>query len=125
MVYQIGCHTAPNDGRWLRPLAKTTANCGLINPSFEAFAVAGRVLGWDFGVATTDRDGRAAMSLDTLNPKHGRHALRVVVPTATPLVFPFTSTHGTSQPNFFVSADAFSIVPMPDRFCVTRAALET
>lgn len=90
-VYQIGCHTDPPKENVLpsaRPAPPTTSNCGLVNPSFEEFAVVGRPLGWDFGDKTSRRDGRSAMLLDTRNPKHGRHSLRVIVPSATPLVFP-------------------------------------
>ena len=108
VVYQIGCHTEPSDDHWRQPLAPVTTNCGMINPSFEDFSIAGRPLGWDFGSATTDRDGRSTMLLDTFNPKHGRHALRVIVPTAVPLIFPFSSSEGHSlNPDGFVLKGGF------------------
>ena len=99
VVYQIGC-TTKGVGNVLpvaRPAAPVSTNCGLINPSFEEFAVVGRPVGWDFGqfahgVGVSGRDGRASILLTTSNPKHGRHALRVVVPTSTPLILPFSSS---------------------------------
>ena len=36
------------------------------------------------------RDRRASMSLDLIRPLHGRHSLRVVVPSVEPLVVPFS-----------------------------------
>ena len=46
----------------------------------------------NFGYSTSDRDGRSVMLLDTRDPKHGRSSLRVTVPTATPLLFPFSTS---------------------------------
>ena len=46
----------------------------------------------NFGYSTSDRDGRSAMLLDTRDPKHGRSSLRVTIPTATPLLFPFSTS---------------------------------
>ena len=79
VVYQIGCNTT------------VAENCGLLNPSFEHFAMAGNPRGWGLRYANDGRDGRAAMLLDTRNAVHGRHALRVVNPTAQPLVVPFSA----------------------------------
>jgi hypothetical protein len=93
VVYQIGCHTggAGNILPTERPRNPVTTDCGLINPSFEQFVIVGRPLNWDFGDLSSRRDGRSFMLLDTRDPKHGRHALRVVVPTPTPLVLPIAS----------------------------------
>lgn len=44
------------------------------------------------------------MLLTTTNPKHGRHALRVVVPTATPLIVPFSSEGMSSDVGLSVKA---------------------
>ena len=38
------------------------------------------------------------MLLDTRNPKHGRHALRVTVPTAAPLLFPLSTSFFSQGP---------------------------
>ena len=35
-------------------------------------------------------DPRADMALDTRAPQHGRHSLRVTVPSLQPMVFPFS-----------------------------------
>lgn len=97
VVYKLGCGIAPNDPL---PLADRvpTGNCGLLNPDFEHYAIAGKPLGWEFGYSTSTRDGRSAMLLDTRNPKHGRHALRVTVPTATPLFFPLSTSFFSQGP---------------------------
>ena len=46
----------------------------------------------NFGYSTSGRDGRSVMLLDTRDPKHGRSSLRVTIPTATPLLFPFSTS---------------------------------
>ena len=38
------------------------------------------------------------MLLTTNNPQHGRHALRVIIPSDTPLVFPVSSTTDVGLP---------------------------
>jgi hypothetical protein len=97
-VYQLGCHAAPwpwgcGDGDG------TPTGCGLINPDFEDFVIAGRSFGWGLALENDGRDARAAMALDLAQPQHGRHALRVVVPPSTePLVIPFSSPPNPQLP---------------------------
>ena len=59
---------------------------------------------WALVPGNDGRDRRASISLDLNQPLHGRHCLRVVVPTATPLVVPFSLPYGGAfglllQPN--------------------------
>eukprot|EP01043_Picozoa_sp_COSAG02_P032908 COSAG02_NODE_2218_length_9474_cov_25.098453_3_plen_571_part_00 len=79
VVYQIGCTTT------------VATNCGLLNPSFEKFAIAGNPRGWGLRYSNDGRDGRATMLLDTRNAVHGRHALRVVNPSNQTLIVPFSA----------------------------------
>ena len=91
-VYQVGCHVAG----WPEGCGDgfgSSFNCGIANPSFEDFPIAGFPLGWGlvYGAVYNHRDARASMMLDTSYPQHGRHALRVVVPTDAPLVVPVST----------------------------------
>jgi hypothetical protein len=77
-VYRIGCQIPPPDAKNLSP-----------NGDFEMFGLLGGVTGWSGGRAgwysSDGHDLRARMFLDTTRPQHGRYALRVTVPTVTPL----------------------------------------
>ena len=62
VVYQIGCNTT------------VAENCGLLNPSFEHFAMAGNPRGGGLRYANDGRDGRWA-KLSLMGPlRHGRPA---------------------------------------------------
>lgn len=86
-VYRIGCTTEK---------AKST---NLVKDfSFEDFSVAGRPMWWFLPVygMIPPLDPRADMMLDTRAPQHGRHSLRVTVPSLQPLVFPFSPAQDTA-----------------------------
>jgi hypothetical protein len=97
-VYQLGCHTKPwpwgcGDGDGI------PTGCGLINPDFEDFIIAGRPFGWGLALENDGHDARAALALDLAQPQHGRHALRITVPpSAQPLVIPFSSPPNPQLP---------------------------
>jgi hypothetical protein len=84
-VYRLGCEL---------PMAAESPTENLVNnPSFEDFVVAGRPSGWGLVDGNDGRDLRAGMSLDLDRPRHGRHSVRVIVPTDTPLVVPFSAPY--------------------------------
>ena len=84
-VYRIGCTVAPPPAENISP-----------NPSFETPSLLGGVAGWSGGRAgwanSDGHDTRARMFLDTTRPQHGRYALRIIIPSTSPLVQPWAQT---------------------------------
>jgi hypothetical protein len=83
VIYRLGCEVETRPGNLLS------------NPDMEAPSTFGNVFGWGLSMHDNQRDPRAAVHADTRRPAHGRMALRLVVPTAEPLILPVSNAGAT------------------------------
>lgn len=81
-IFRLGCEVETHPGNLLP------------NPDMEAPSAPGNVFGWGLSYHDNTRDPRVQVDVD-YRPHHGRMALRLIVPTATPVLLPVSNAGAT------------------------------